>query len=277
MRKLVTYINRLKKRRNAAKPGGRAHTPRAKRSGSQADGAKTLGTALGVILLCVGLLCFFSPVDPTTVIVNLRNQLRQQPAQLAASAQTSRDEPAPPHAELQTPSLQPSEKSYYSFTDKTGVVHIVDDVGKVPQQYLRSMKETHSSTTVNNVTTVIIDGDQVLVPVTLSYHGRAVEAHLLLDTGANITAINEKVAASLGVESSDMNAGSSTVADGRSIGSYSFVTDSLTVGPRSQYQLQVTIIPGSGGTGYDGLLGMNFLKNFRFHLDFSRSVIEWGT
>ncbi|HLE41426.1 MAG TPA: peptidase, partial [Nitrospirota bacterium] len=67
------------------------------------------------------------------------------------------------------------------------------------------------------------------------------------------------------------------VADGRSVSSYSFVADSLNVGSRSLPHVRTSVLPGSGGEGYDGLLGMDFLKNFRYHVDFGRSVIEWGS
>ena len=28
--------------------------------------------------------------------------------------------------------------------------------------------------------------------------------------------------------------------------------------------------------GYDGLLGMNFLRELRYHVDFNTSTIKWG-
>ena len=99
---------------------------------------------------------------------------------------------------------------------------------------------------------------------------------LLLDTGASMTTISERFAAQLGVGSADSRPVVSTVADGRKLESRSFVADSLAVGPRKLSQLLTSIMPGSGMPDNDGLLGMDFLKNVRYHVDFGRNVIEWN-
>jgi hypothetical protein len=53
--------------------------------------------------------------------------------------------------------------------------------------------------------------------------------------------------------------------------------DSFKVGSRTGYDVPISILSGSGGERYDGLLGMDFLKHPRYHVDFERSVIEWGS
>jgi len=50
----------------------------------------------------------------------------------------------------------------------------------------------------------------------------------------------------------------------------------LRTGSRNLENIPISVLPGSGGERHDGLLGMNYLKNFRYHVDFARSVIEWG-
>ena len=125
-----------------------------------------------------------------------------------------------------------------------------------------------------DLTPVAIAGNQVLVPVTLSYRGRSADATLLLDTGASVTGISGRLAEQLGVETADTLPGMATVADGRSVHARWFCVDSLGVGARSLANLRVGILPGSIA-GVDGLLGMDFLKNFRYQVNFSRSAIEW--
>lgn len=285
-KKLVIYTNQLKKKWNVDEPGGIAHNPRAKRLRLQGNGSNLLANVLRVTLLLGSAFYFFTHIDLTALIFPSWNEPRQsEPTQQQVQIDRQRNtagqagENGFPQSQTGTPtqSSEPPTGSFYSYTDEKGTVHIVDDLAKVPQNYRQSMTVTQPSVPRSSITPVVIKGNQVLVPVTLTFRGRSVEARFLLDTGASITTISENLASQLGVQSSDVRAGKATVADGRSVGSYVFWTDALTVGSHSVPHVQASILPGNGGDGYDGLLGMNFLRNFRYHIDFNRSVIEWGT
>jgi tetratricopeptide (TPR) repeat protein len=133
---------------------------------------------------------------------------------------------------------------------------------------------THSASVPSNLTAVVISGNQVLVPVTFSYRDHSTQATLLLDTGASVTGISQRIAAELGIDPADTNPAQATVADGRSVSARWFVADSLAVGPKSLSPMRICIIPGSI-PGVDGLLGMDFLKTVRYQVNFSRNAIEW--
>jgi len=60
------------------------------------------------------------------------------------------------------------------------------------------------------------------------------------------------------------------------LGSSFFTTESLAVGTHLLSQVKVSILPGSNSDGHEELLRMNFLKQFRYRVDFGRSIIEWG-
>lgn len=229
------------------------------------------------ILLCIGfLLLVLVHTDLTKMMFPLMN--RPEKVAQVSKNNTVRQEALPLLPPQQTPPVKPAIKTstLYTFTDNQGVIHIVDVLEKVPQAYRRNMKVDTSSPSVAASTPVFINGNQVIVPVTITYRGRSVTARLLLDTGATVTTISEALAGGLGVSGGDVQPGKSTVADGRSVGSYSFKADSLSVGDHHVPNADTSILPGSGGKGYDGLLGMNYLKNFRYHVNFDRSVIEWG-
>jgi len=169
-----------------------------------------------------------------------------------------------------------AETTYASL--KSSDTRLADQLGAKIAAYIKPAKFEYAQQAAaapSDQTPVVIEGNRVLVPARLSYRGRSVNTSLLLDTGASVTAISERLAAELGVEPMDSNPALVTVADGRTVGCHWFVADALVVGPRNLPQLRTAALPGSVA-GVDGLLGMDFLRTVRYHVDFSRKVIEWN-
>lgn len=235
---------------------------------------------LRVGLLLAASIYFFTHIDLASLnIPGLNKPPHPSPAQLNSKKEAPQDtsaKPTDPQTEPPAGNLGHDPGSFYTYTDDQGIIHMVNELDKVPLKYRTRMKVTSGGKSCANVTPVVITRNQVLVPVTVSLRGRSVEARLLLDTGANITTISEELASRLGVEASDVRQGRATVADGRSVQGYLFTAESLSVGPQTRSNVRISILPGSGGERYDGLLGMDFLKHFRYHVDFERGVIEWG-
>jgi predicted aspartyl protease len=271
--KLVFYTNQLKKRWNIVEPGGLSHNPRAKKVRTEVRTTNPVANIIGAVLFFGVVVYLFTHLDLTSLVFPRMNEPRNPKPALQVQAVAQQEKP------IQLPQDNPpqsSVKPFYSFTDNQGILHMVDNLDKVPPEYRKDMKVDASVLPVGNSTPVIINGNQVIVPVTITFRGRSVETRLLLDTGATVTSISESLATQLGVGGADVKEGKSTVADGRSVGSYRFKADSLAVANHILPNADTSILPGSGGKGYDGLLGMNFLKNFRYHVNFNQSVIEWG-
>ena len=125
-------------------------------------------------------------------------------------------------------------------------------------------------------TKVTVVGNSVLVPVTLVYRGNQADVQLLLDTGASVTAINTEIANRL-----DMNLRSDRkvrgqVAGGQVIEAYVITLNSLIVGPHTKSDIPITVIPHTGPRViYDGLLGMDVLRGFRYRVDLDKQLILW--
>lgn len=126
-------------------------------------------------------------------------------------------------------------------------------------------------------TKVTVDGDRVLVPVTFRQGDRAVQVVLLLDTGATTTTISPATASRLGIDMEKTARIRGQVFGGGIIEGRSTKMDNAEVGPHNRTGMRVDIVPHMGPpVKYDGLLGMDFLRGIRYHVDFKNQVINWG-
>jgi clan AA aspartic protease (TIGR02281 family) len=166
---------------------------------------------------------------------------------------------------------------YYQYTDSSGTVVMVDDESKVPAKYRKKIFGEKNEGKASKVTSVTVRNNQVRVPVRLSYRNNVVEAQMVLDTGATTTMITSDLADRLGIRADSTEAALARIADGSLVQSSWTRLDYISVGSRRVHNPKVAIMPSRGplsGFG-DGLLGMNFLGEFRYHVDMNSQIIEW--
>jgi len=125
-----------------------------------------------------------------------------------------------------------------------------------------------------NETKMIIEGNRLLVPVTVNNNGLEIEVILLLDTGASRIVLNRNVADQLDIIT--LKSGTAQIAGGIRISTQLGKVSFIKVGPHKMADASVLIIPHEGApVNYSGLLGMNFLKQVEYSIDYKNQVIRW--
>ncbi|MEJ5357991.1 MAG: retropepsin-like aspartic protease [Desulfobacterales bacterium] len=123
-------------------------------------------------------------------------------------------------------------------------------------------------------TMIEVKNERVLVPAVIGHDGREVKATLVLDTGASITTLNRAAVKKLNAPV--LEKGKLLLPGGKTISADIVRLAFIRVGPHRLENFPAAVIEHTGPQAeYDGLLGMNFLKEVDYRIDLRRRVIEW--
>jgi clan AA aspartic protease (TIGR02281 family) len=123
-------------------------------------------------------------------------------------------------------------------------------------------------------TVVRVGNNRVVVPVTVVYGGRKARTEMVLDTGATNTVFHKDALADLSYVTQP--AGRARVAGGGTINTEAVSFDRIEIGPYKTANVRAMVIDHQGASvGNDGLLGMDFLMNVRYRIDYDRQLILW--
>lgn len=178
----------------------------------------------------------------------------------------------------------------YKWVDEEGTVHMTDTLSQVPPRYrdqmdrrtLQSAGESHIRPLINETALSKLKhieipykafegrSRRIIIPVTFN---ESVEANLLLDTGSPGLMISPDLADRLGLlDGRETRLKIMTGGIGGATPAILAVVDSIRVGDARAEFLPATIasIPSEE---FEGLVGMDFMANYKVSIDIAKSIL----
>ena len=163
------------------------------------------------------------------------------------------------------------KKHLYKWIDDNGGIHFSNSTYPNDGRYIEVRNEINPFGKETKF--IYRPGGTILIPVIVRSNGRKEKINLVLDTGCHITQIHPDVLQRLNVKTTKK--GKTIIADGRRIDRFLGKVDSFEVGPFREQNFIIMTNTIEQSTGYDGLLGMNYLKKHPFEIDHQKQVIRW--
>jgi clan AA aspartic protease (TIGR02281 family) len=146
----------------------------------------------------------------------------------------------------------------YRWVDERGVVHFSDNEHNIPPEFRE------------NVTRIKKKGLTAVVEVKIN---STTKANFILDTGASYTVISEHVAKELKIDLEKKHP-KIRLQTANGIIDVPLVTlDSVEISGLRVYDLAAAVHNFTNDTNIAGLLGLNFLGNFRMDLDTEKGIL----
>jgi predicted aspartyl protease len=174
---------------------------------------------------------------------------------------------------------------FYKCRDKYGNESLIDSpvegqtctpVGTYEEKSAKPREDKPAVSENDRITKVIVKGNQILVPVKLTYGREEANVNLLMDTGASGTAIHAEVADQLYINLYKAQKAQAGIVGGGIIDASIVKVDSLQIGPHIIENCNVAFISHEGrAVNFDGLLGMDVLGRFGYKLDLAQQIIIW--
>ena len=154
------------------------------------------------------------------------------------------------------------------------------DVGEQAQLMLTKLQQT--ATVTHDTDAVALASEVAGIPLTRSGQhflvdaspGNAGSLRLLIDTGASMTMVTSGTLQRQGARYRDTGQSRIFNTANGPVRAPIYILETLSIGDWAVEQLEIGVLDLAEQAGIDGLLGMNFLKHFRFFIDQNESMLR---
>jgi clan AA aspartic protease (TIGR02281 family) len=167
----------------------------------------------------------------------------------------------------------------YVWKDKNGTTHLTDNIGDVPPEYRDIYHSTATpplSSSIENSGSIVIPFERTsegLIVVTVVLNER-VKAKMVLDTGANIVVVTEELFKRLNQEPSSGGEVARLLTNCGEVEGRHLIIKRIALGDAWKENVPSIVTLNSYALkGFDGLLGLSFLGDFKIMIDYQRSSI----
>lgn len=162
----------------------------------------------------------------------------------------------------------------YKWVDANGIIHLSDNPPDIPPAYRKNVqiiKEYQEQSKDTSIPFERTPSGLILVNAILN---GSVRTRMVFDTGADTVVITEKLARKLNL---DIAGGGEEITLHTNCGDVSgqaFTLNKIELGNVSKGNVRSVIAPlESSLSGYDGLLGLSFLGDFKITVDYKKGKI----
>ena len=167
-----------------------------------------------------------------------------------------------------------SSAAIYKWIDSGGTMHFSDNFYDIPSEYRNNFKIITEPNEIERGIVIPFEKTAtglILVDAVLNNH---VKARMVFDTGANLVVITEELSKRLNQDPSSQDEVMKLHTNCGEIEGRSLVIDKIELGESRKENVRSVITPNNYAiSGFDGLLGLSFLGDFKVTVDYQNSKI----
>jgi clan AA aspartic protease (TIGR02281 family) len=162
----------------------------------------------------------------------------------------------------------------YKWVDGSGIIHLSDNPPDIPPAYRKNVQIVKEYKERSKDTAIPFErAPSGLILVDAVLNGN-ISTKMVFDTGADIVVITEKLAGKLNQDIAGSGEEITLHTNCGDISGQTFSLNKIELGSVSKANVRSVIAPVEASlSGYDGLLGLSFLGDFKITVDYKKNKI----